>query len=172
MTKTMRKRVTPPTRPTPTFFSSETTEPMPEFSDDVETDDYEIGDRIFATWLHPEPTKVRAATTIPTKLAEPHPKNPDKKSFCDQVPKSLYKYKDVFSKESFDTLPEHRKWDHAIELATESDPRLPGAKVYPMSLDEQAELDAFLEEALKTGRIRPSKSPLVAPVFFVKKKDS
>jgi hypothetical protein len=32
-------------------------------------------------------------------------------------------------------------------------------------------MDAFLEEALATGRIRQSKSPLRAPVFFIKKKD-
>ena len=36
---------------------------------------------------------------------------------------------------------------------------------------EQAELDAFLEVNLRTGQIRPSKSPIVAPVFFIKKKD-
>ena len=76
---------------------------------------------------------------------------------------------DVFSKVSFDALPDRKRWDHAIEL-------VPGAtnatcKVYPMSLNEQAALDAFLEENLKSGRIRPSKSPMGAPVFFVKKKD-
>jgi len=43
--------------------------------------------------------------------------------------------------------------------------------VYPLSLLEQAELDAFLEENLHTGRIRPSKSSIAAPVFFIKKKD-
>jgi len=37
---------------------------------------------------------------------------------------------------------------------------------------EQKELDAFLEENLSTGRIRPSKSPMTALVFFIKKKDS
>jgi len=36
---------------------------------------------------------------------------------------------------------------------------------------EQKELDSFLEENLCTGRIRPSKSPIAAPVFFIKKKD-
>jgi len=36
---------------------------------------------------------------------------------------------------------------------------------------EQEELDTFLEENLHTGRIRPSKSPIAAPVFFIKKKD-
>ena len=40
-----------------------------------------------------------------------------------------------------------------------------------MTIKEQAELDAFLEEALKTSHIRQSKSPIGAPVFFVKKKD-
>jgi len=36
---------------------------------------------------------------------------------------------------------------------------------------EQAELDAFLEKNLCTGCIWPSKSPIAAPVFFIKKKD-
>jgi hypothetical protein len=40
-----------------------------------------------------------------------------------------------------------------------------------MTLTEQTEMDAFLEEALATGRIRQSKSPLGAPVFFIKKKN-
>jgi hypothetical protein len=40
-----------------------------------------------------------------------------------------------------------------------------------MTLTEQTEMDAFLEEALATRRIRQSKSPLRAPVFFIKKKD-
>jgi hypothetical protein len=40
-----------------------------------------------------------------------------------------------------------------------------------MTLTEQTEMDTFLEEALATGRIRQSKLPLGAPVFFIKKKD-
>jgi hypothetical protein len=40
-----------------------------------------------------------------------------------------------------------------------------------MTLTVQMEIDAFLEEALATGRIRQSKSSLRAPVFFIKKKD-
>ena len=40
-----------------------------------------------------------------------------------------------------------------------------------LSTVEQKELDAFLEENLKSGRIRPSRSPMASPVFFVKKKD-
>jgi len=75
----------------------------------------------------------------------------------------------VFAKEDFDILPEHRKWDHAIELTPGAEPK--SSKVYPLSLLEQAELDAFLEENLRTRRIRPSKSSIAAPVFFIKKKN-
>jgi len=75
----------------------------------------------------------------------------------------------MFAKEDFDILPEHRKWDHAIELIPGAEPK--SSKVYPLSPLEQAELDAFLEENLRTGRIRPSKSSIAAPVFFIKKKD-
>jgi hypothetical protein len=82
---------------------------------------------------------------------------------------SLQSYADIFSETAFDTLPERRKWDHAIEL--ECEPSLGFHKVYPMTLTEQTEMDTFLEEALATGRIRQSKSPLRAPVFFIKKKD-
>jgi len=37
---------------------------------------------------------------------------------------------------------------------------------------EQKELDSFLEENLRTGQIHPSKSPIAALVFFIKKKNS
>jgi len=36
---------------------------------------------------------------------------------------------------------------------------------------EQKELDKFLKENLETGQIRPSKSLMASPVFFIKKKD-
>jgi len=40
-----------------------------------------------------------------------------------------------------------------------------------LALTEQKELGQFLKENLETGRIRPSKSPMASPVFFIKKKD-
>jgi len=75
----------------------------------------------------------------------------------------------VFAKEDFDILPEHRQWNHAIKLIPGLEPK--SSKVYPLSPVEQKELDSFLEENLCTRQIRPSKSPMVAPVFFIKKKD-
>jgi len=78
-------------------------------------------------------------------------------------------FKSVFAKEDFDILLEHRQWDHAIELVPGSEPK--SSKVYSLSPVEQKELDFFLKENLCTRRICPSKSPMAAPVFFIKKKD-
>jgi hypothetical protein len=44
-------------------------------------------------------------------------------------------------------------------------------KMYPMSVIEQEALDKFMEENLTKGYLRPSKSPMASPVFFIKKKD-
>jgi len=75
----------------------------------------------------------------------------------------------VFAKEDFDILLEHHRWDHAIKLIPGAEPKL--SKVYLLFPLEQTKLDAFLEENLCTRCIQPSKSPIAAPVFFIKKKD-
>jgi hypothetical protein len=112
---------------------------------------------------------VHASSTVSGRLAEAFAKNSEPKGFEDIVPMSLHSYAVVFSETAFDSLPERRKWDHAIELECEPSPRF--HKVHPMTLTEQTEMDTFLEEALASGHIRQSKSPLGAPVFFIKKKD-
>jgi len=85
------------------------------------------------------------------------------------LPDCVRGFESVFAKKDFDVLPEHRQWDYAIELIPGVEPKL--SKVYPLSPVEQKELDSFLEENLYTRRIRLSKSPMAAPVFFIKKKD-
>jgi hypothetical protein len=131
----------------------------------------EEDDRVFMAMVHPVDLHhfVHASSTVSRCLAEAFAKNSKPKGFEDIVPTSLHAYADIFSETAFDTLPERHKWDHAIELEREPSPGF--RKVYPMTLTEQTEMDAFLEEALATGRIRQSKSPLGAPVFFIKKKD-
>jgi hypothetical protein len=140
---------------------------------DSEVDDFTIeeDDRVFTAVVHPvDPHHfVCASSTVSRCLAEAFAKNSEPKGFEDIMPTSLHSYADVFSKTAFDSLPERRKWDHAIELERKPSPRF--HKVYLMTLTEQKEMDAFLEEALATGRIRQSKSPLGAPVFYIKKKD-
>jgi len=86
------------------------------------------------------------------------------------IPKEYKDFNDqVFNKAVFEKLPEQSKWDHAIELMPNT--TLKDCKVYLLNVKEQEELDKFLEEHLKLGQIRPSKSPCAAPLFFIKKKD-
>ena len=86
------------------------------------------------------------------------------------IPAHYREHAAVFSEQESEQLPDHKPWDHAIDL-TPGAPADLCTKIYPMSLTEQAELDTFLEENLQKGYIQPSKSPLASPVFFIKKKD-
>src|ERR1700760_501300 len=127
---------------------------------------------------------IRSKGSISAQLAVDDLLKKEKKTWQQIVPNHYHEYATVFEKESFDALPERRPWDHAIDLIPGS---LPGdqesagqipyverkpfiGKVYPLTLKEQEELDKFLEENLSTGRIRPSKSPICSPFFFVAKK--
>jgi hypothetical protein len=147
----------------------------PAFDDDLDSNVVDIAieedDCVFMTMVHlVDPQHfIRALSTVSRRLAEASAKNSMPKDFEDIVPTSLHAYADVFSETAFDSLPERCKWDHAIELERKPSPRF--CKVYLMTLMEQTEMDAFLEEALATGHIRQSKSPLRALVFFIKKKD-
>jgi hypothetical protein len=129
----------------------------PALDDDLdgEVDDLTIeeDDSVFMAMVHPvDPHHlVRASTTVSGRLAEASAKNSEPKGFEDIVPTSLHSYANVFSETAFGSLPERRKWDHAIELEREPSPGF--RKVYLMTLTEQREMDAFLEEALATGRI-------------------
>ena len=77
----------------------------------------------------------------------------------------------VFSKAESKWLPEHKPYDHAIDLKPGT-PETIQSKIYPMPVNEQEELDHFLEDGLRKGYITPFKSPIASPVFFEKKKDS
>ena len=85
------------------------------------------------------------------------------------MPSHLHEFADIFLKEGFNELPPHHEWDHAIKLVPGA--RLRDCKVYPLSPGQQRELDTFIEENLTSQWIRPSKSPLASPFFFIQKKD-
>jgi len=154
--------------------------PSPGYAEDSEEDEapvqtqeaeYEPGDRLFMTRILPDSTVEDLRTTSMTsqKLAEGAHQSTEawKEPFF--PPDYVRGFKSVFAKEDFDVLPEHRQWDHAIELIPGSEPK--SSKVYPLSPVEQKKLDSFLEENLRTRRIRPFKSPMAALVFFIKKKN-
>jgi hypothetical protein len=94
----------------------------------------EEDDRIFMVMVHPVNSHhfVYALSTVSRHLAEAFAKKSKPKGFEDIVPTSLHTYADVFSKTAFDSLPEHHKWDHTIELEYKPSPEF--CKVYPMTL--------------------------------------
>jgi len=150
---------------TPLIIPNTPEEVEEEDNDEVEIED---GERLFIVNFEKE-INIRAHQSKSSKLAEESQKGEKRKSFKDGVLREYHECEDVFSKQSFDELPPRRPWDHAIELIKEGDEL--NCKIYPLNLEEQKQLDLFLEENLSSGCIRPSKSPMASPFFFVKKKD-
>ncbi|KXN92602.1 hypothetical protein AN958_10347 [Leucoagaricus sp. SymC.cos] len=62
------------------------------------------------------------------------------------------------------------QWDHEIKLTDNALSELQ-AKIYPITLKEEEELNAFIDENLKSGRIHVSKSQYATPCFFIPKKN-
>jgi hypothetical protein len=111
-----------------------------------------------------------AGFTYSQQIAEKANRAKGIRMFEEMVPEPYRDFAKVFSEEESHRLPKHQPWDHAIDL--EPDATLHWkVKLYPMSPAEQVELDKWLEENLAKGYLRPSKSPMASPVFFIKKKD-
>jgi hypothetical protein len=88
----------------------------------------------------------------------------------EEIPGHYKEYLDVFSKAKSNRMPQHKDWD--LEITIKEGKELPEPrKAFPMSPKEYEVLKEFINQELKLGRIRPSKSKTAAPVFFVKKKD-
>jgi len=66
-------------------------------------------------------------------------------------------------------MPTRKVWDHAIDLKETFKPQK--GRIYPLSKNKREEVQNFVEDQLRKGYIRPSKSPQTSPVFFVDKKD-
>jgi hypothetical protein len=92
------------------------------------------------------------------------------KTFEELVPEVYRDFATVFSEDASHSLPPRSIFDHAIDLKPDVEPAN-NCKVYPLNLAEQSALDSFLTNMTACGFIRPSKSPLASPFFFIKKKD-
>jgi len=85
------------------------------------------------------------------------------------VPERFHKWIKVFSKKQLERMLTRKIWDHAINMKKVFIPRK--EKVYPLSREEREKVYEFIQEKLRKGYIRPSKSPQMALVFFVGKKN-
>jgi hypothetical protein len=86
----------------------------------------------------------------------------------ERIPKEYHEYLDVF-KEEVERFPESRVWDHTIDMKLGFEPK--SFKSYNLTPEERKQQELFIKENLKKGYIRPSKSPMASPFFFVSKKD-
>ena len=87
-----------------------------------------------------------------------------------KIPEEYSDFTDVFSEEKALVLPERTESNqHAIELEEGKQP--PYGPIYSLGPVELETLKTYIETHLKTGFIRPSKSPAGAPILFDKKPD-
>ena len=87
----------------------------------------------------------------------------------EMIPKEFHEYLDIFNEQKANRFPMSRPWDHQIEMKEGFEPK--SFKNYSLTPQEQVEMEKFLKENLEKGYIRPSKSPMASPFFFVDKKD-
>jgi hypothetical protein len=113
---------------------------------------------------------ITASFTYSTLIAEKADRAKNARTYKEVVPEHYRNFKKVFSEVKLERLPEHKLWDHKIDPEPDT-PSEHRSKNYPMSIDEQHEVDKFLEENVHKGYIQLSPSPFAALVFFVKKKD-
>ena len=86
-----------------------------------------------------------------------------------QVPKECWEFLDIFSKKSLERMLLRKPWDHGIDLKEDFPPKK--GRLIPLSVDEQKEVESFLDDQLVKGYIQPSISQQMSPVFFIPKKD-
>ena len=85
------------------------------------------------------------------------------------VPGKFHGWIKIFGKKQSERMPTRKIQNHTINMKEEFVPRK--GKVYPLLRKEKEEMYEFIQEQLRKGYIRPSKSSQTAPVFFVGKKD-
>jgi len=85
------------------------------------------------------------------------------------VLKKFLKWRKIFGKVESERILTRKIWDHAIDLKEMF--KLQKGKIYPLSKNEREKVQNLVEDQLRKGYIRPSKSPQKSPVFFVGKKD-
>jgi len=92
----------------------------------------------------------------------------DYRKIEEMVPKKFLRWRKVFGKVESKRMLTRKIWDHVIDLKEMFKPQK--EKIYPLSKNEREEIQNFVEDQLRKGYIRPSKSPQTSPVFFVNKK--
>ena len=110
-----------------------------------------------------EPPTIRTTATELAIAAQQYTK-------AAEIPEEYRRFAKVFNEEESQQFPPSRDFDHAITLKPGA-PDSISCKVYPMTREEDAALDLWIDEQLEKGYIEPSISPYASSFFFIKKKD-
>ena len=94
---------------------------------------------------------------------------PETEAHKEIIPQEYHDFLHLFGEKLAAKLPDHRKFDHSIEI-------LPGKEVhfgpiYPLSEPQKEVLREYLDRMIGQGKITPSKSSAGAPILFVPKKN-
>ena len=92
------------------------------------------------------------------------------KDWREIVPSAYHEFTKAFEEGGFNKLSEHWIWDHKIEFKEGTDLNKLQCRIYPLTKQEEEEMNKFINENLETGRIRVLQSQIASPFFFVKKK--
>lgn len=68
------------------------------------------------------------------------------KTLEERIPKEFHRFLKVFSDQAADRVPEHKPWDHKIELKPGFEPR--SSKIYPLNPMQELETKKFIDEHL------------------------
>jgi Retroviral aspartyl protease len=124
-----------------------------------ELDDEQIGNAVLLSYIQEAKSKVwiNAKTGIAMELAI---KENEKKADLlveKLIPEDLHNFLDVFNNNKANQFPESNVWDHKINMKEGFEPK--SFKNYNLRLEEQKELDKFLDKNLEKGYIRLSQLP-------------
>ena len=84
-----------------------------------------------------------------------------------EIPCQYRDYKPVYNGQYSDEIRPHRSFDHAIDMDEGKEP--PWGPIYALSEKQLHVLREYPDTMVKSGKIRPSKSPAGAPILFVPK---
>ena len=124
------------------------------------------GEEVFVTRLDKE--TLRKTCTAAQMATNAKPK--EEKTWDQIVPCHYHKWKKVFSEEEVKRFSEHQPWDIIIDFTVDA-PKSLDCKIYPLMLEEQGQLRAYIKDNLEKGYIHPLKLQYSSPFFFVGKKD-
>lgn len=113
--------------------------------------------------------RIAAKTSTSAELAQQSRTEKDATPIEDRIPVEFHEFLPLFNGEIASQFPPKRDCDHKIEFKRGFAPKK--ARIYPMTLEEDKALKAFIQENLAKGFIQPSKSPQASACFFVGKKD-